>query len=523
MTQMRAARAEAARTAMAKGDFASARRFATALIAADDSDAEGHFLLGIAESSAGRVRIGITHLERAVALNPRGEYRAQLAKLYIMMRRDGDAAATLAAAEHALPADALSRDTMGCVYARLGDHGAALPHFAEAVRLEGDNSEYRYNLAATFNFLGRTDDADAALESLLTIAPDHARAHHLLASLRKHTADRNHIARLVTVRKGARDGRDRLLLGHALAKELEDVGELAKALDALLAANGEHRAQLPYSFARDAALFDAVEAAWPLPEAAGATPDDAPIFVIGMPRTGTTLIDRILSSHPGVESAGELQAMPLAVKKAAGTRTPMVMDAETIAAAAQTDMSAIGHDFLERARHHRRDPALRFTDKFPGNFLYAGFIARSLPNARIVCLRRNPMDTVLSNFRNLFAISSRYYDYSYDLLDIAAYYVRFDRLMARWRTTLSNRLIEIRYEDMVLDQDGQTRRLLEHCGLDWSDRCLTFHTSDAPVSTPSAAQVRRPIYRDSIARWRQHEAVMEPVRQFFAQEGIDIA
>jgi hypothetical protein len=210
------------------------------------------------------------------------------------------------------------------------------------------------------------------------------------------------------------------------------------------------------------------------------------------------------------------------VKKAAGTRTPTVMDPETIAAGAQADMGAIGRDYLERARHHRRDSGLRFTDKFPGNFLYAGFIARALPEARIICLRRNPMDTVLSNFRNLFAVSSRYYDYSYDLLDIAAYYVRFDRLMAQWREALPGRLIEVRYEDLVANQDGETRRLLAHCGLDWSDDCLSFHTNDAPVSTPSAAQVRRPIYRDSVARWKRHEAVLEPVRRFFERSGIAI-
>ncbi|MDB5726265.1 MAG: sulfotransferase [Novosphingobium sp.] len=492
------------------------------LIAQSGKDAEGHFLLGIAESSAGRVRAGIEHMRRAVALDPQGEYRAQLAKLHILVRQDGEAAATLREAEQALPADALSRDTMGCVYARLGDHAAALVHFTEAVRQDPRNIEYRYNQAATFNFLGRTDEADAALEALIALAPENARAHHLLASLRKQTQKHNHIARLSEARVRAQDGRDRLLLGYALSKELEDVDRPAEALDALCTANAEHRATLPYMFARDAEIFDAVEAAWPLPEAAGDAPADAPVFIIGMPRTGTTLVDRILSSHPTVESAGELQAMPLAVKKAAGTRTRTVMDPETIAAAAEADMGAIGRDYLERASHHRRDPRLRFTDKFPGNVLYAGFIARALPAARIVCLRRNPMDTVLSNFRNLFAVSSRHYDYSYDLLDIAAYYVRFDRLMAQWREALPGRLIELRYEDLVADQEAETRRLLAHCGLEWSDDCLSFHTSDAPVSTPSAAQVRRPIYRDSIARWKQHEAVLEPVRRFFEQAGIDI-
>lgn len=522
MTAPRPGQISAARSALYRGDLNSTHQFAATMVAENPRDPEGHFLLGIAESGVGRVQAGIQHLGRAVELDPQGEYRAQLAKLYTLVRRDGEAAATLQDAEQALPTDALSRDTMGCVYARLGDHGAALPHFTEAVRLEPRNTEYRYNEAATLNFLGRTDEADAQLEALLAIAPGDARAHHLLTGLRKQTPEHNHVERLTRTHAGTRDGRGRLLLGYALAKELEDIGQGDAALDTLCAANAEHRRTLPYTFARDAATFDAIEASWPALAAAPVTaaPTDAPIFVIGMPRTGTTLVDRIISSHPGVESAGELQALPIAVKKMAGTRAPTVLDSETILAAAQGDMGEIGRDFLQRASHHRRDLSLRFTDKFPGNFHYAGFIARALPEAKIVCLRRHPMDTVLSNFRNLFAVSSRYYDYSYDLLDIAAYYQRFDALMAMWREVLPGRVIEVRYEDLVTDQEGQSRRLLAHCGLDWADECLSFHTNNAPVSTPSAAQVRRPIYADSVARWKRHEAVLEPVRRFFEQAGI---
>ncbi|MCW4462940.1 sulfotransferase [Sphingomonas sp. BT-65] len=524
MTGMRAARIEAARSALSRGDLNAAHRFAATLVAENPRDAEGHFLLGVAESSAGRIQTGIRHLEQAVALDPQGEYRAQLAKLFTLVRRDGDAAAMLRDAEQAPPADALSRDTMGCVYARLGDHAAALPHFDEAVRRDPRNTEYRYNQAATLNFLGRTEEADAALETLIALAPGNARAHHLLASLRKQSTERNHVERLARTHAAARDGGDRLRLGYALAKELEDIGRPAEALDWLCEVNAEHRGTLPYTFARDAAVFDAIEASWPALAAAPASepPTDAPIFVIGVPRTGTTLVDRILSSHPDVESAGELQAMPIAVKKAAGTPGPAVMDPETIAAAVGRDLGDIGREYLQRASHHRRDPGRRFTDKFPGNFQYAGFIARALPSARIVCLRRHPMDTVLSNFRNLFAVGSRYYDYSYDLLDIAAYYDRFDRLMAFWRDALPGRVLEVRYEDLIADQEGETRRLLAHCGLAWSDDCLSFHTNSAPVSTPSAAQVRRPIYTESVARWKRHADVLEPVQRFFAAAGIAI-
>lgn len=478
----------------------------------------------MAEAGAGRVQAGIGHIARAIALDPQGEYRAQLAKLYILTRQDGAAAATLALAEGALPADALSRDTMGCVYARLGDHAAALPHFAEAVRQEPANSEYRYNEAVALNFLGRVAESEAALDALIAHAPDDARAHHLRASLRVQTVADNHVAQLAAAHDRAQAPRDKMLLGYALSKELEDIGERDAAFDRLATANAEHRATLPYTFASDGANFDAVERAWAGVGVVPATdpPADGPIFIIGMPRTGTTLIDRILSSHPDVESAGELQAMPLAVKMAAETRTRTVLDPETIAAAAAGDMGAIGRDYMRRAQHHQRGARGRFTDKFPGNFHYAGFIAQALPAATIVCLRRHPLDTVLANFRNLFAIGSRYYDYSYDLMDIARYYARFDRLMAFWQQAMPGRILELRYEDMVEDQAGATHRLLDHCGLVWADECLAFERNTTPVSTPSAAQVRRPIYRDSVARWKSHEKALEPAIRFFEQAGIAI-
>ncbi|NMN05411.1 MULTISPECIES: sulfotransferase [unclassified Novosphingobium] len=514
----------AARQALARGDLPATARTAQAVLAVAPDHAEAQFLLGLALAGVGQVRDGIAQIVSAVARDPQGEYRAQLARLLIMTREDSAAAQVLADAEGALPDDALSRDTMGCVYARLGDHAASLPHFAHAVAGEPDNLEYRYNYAAALNFVGAVDAAEAALEALLALAPGHARAHHLLASLKRHSAGANHVPRLRARLTAAQDPQDRLLLGYALAKELDDLGEDQAAFAALAAANAEHRARLPYRFETDAANFDAIVATWPALARArvSAPPAEAPIFVIGMPRTGTTLVDRIASSHAQVESAGELQAMPLAVKHAAGTRTRTVLDPETIAALAQADLGTVGHDYLARAHHHRRNPNLRFVDKFPGNFHYAGIVARCFPNARIICLRRHPMDTVLSNFRNLFAITSRYYDYSYDLMDIARYYVRFDRLMAFWHQALPGRILDVQYEDLVADQEGVTRRMLEHCGLEWDAACLDFHRNAAPVSTPSAAQVRRPLYRDALARWKRHEAALAPVAAYFAGEGITI-
>jgi hypothetical protein len=239
-----------------------------------------------------------------------------------------------------------------------------------------------------------------------------------------------------------------------------------------------------------------------------------------MPRTGTTLVDRILSSHPDVESAGELQAMPLAVKQLAGTPSRLIIDPATIAASGGIDPGAIGAAYLTRAAHHRTSGSARFTDKLPANFLYVGHIVRALPNARIVCLRRNPMDTIWSNYKNLFASQSAYYAYSYDLMDTARYYARFDRLMALWESLWPGRVLQLSYEALVADQETQTRRLLDHCGLAWDDACLSFHENKAAVATPSAAQVRRPINADSVDKWRAYAEVLSPARAFLEAQGI---
>ena len=513
----------AARAALERGNPAAAREQAVAVARQFPEQAEAHFLIGLADAAEGRVSAGIDHLQQAVALEGQGEYWAQLARLLSQAHRDGEAAQALAEAERARPADALSLDTMGCVYARLGDHAASVPCFEAALALTPGNRAFRYNLAVALSFVGRTDEAETALEGLIALDPQAGRPHHTLAGLRKQTRTRNHLARLRTTYEAARDPQDRLLLGYALSKELEDVGDLHESFQWLSRANAEHRARLAYAPAADAAIFEAIETHW---GALGDPPDDAsleaPVFVIGMPRTGTTLVDRIIGSHPQMESVGELQAMPVAVKLASGSRTRTVLDPETVLGVVSSDMARIGRAYIDRAIQHRRDPSRRWIDKFPGNFFYVGLIAKALPNARLVCLRRQPMDVVLSNFKNLFATTSRYYDYSYDLAEIAEYYVRFDRLMAFWRDRLPGRVLEIGYEDLVADQEGQTRRLLAHCGLEWSDDCLDFHNSAAPVSTPSAAQVRRPIYKDSVSKWRVHAQALEPALRVFERYGIPV-
>ena len=479
--------------------------------------------MGMAEAESGRISRALPLVHRALTQEPTVQRLAQYARLLSLGRHDADAGRIARAALTMGPADAHSLDTIGCVLARLGDHEGSVAPFEAAVAMDPENVGYRYNLAAACSFTGRVPQAREHYEALLAREPGHARAHYALATMRRCDAADNHVDRLHKVLSQTTDGLDVLRIRYALAKELEDLGRHAEAFEQLAVANSERKRALGYDFRTDAALFDAIEDCFAEGALDGPGHDDpAPIFVVGMPRTGTTLVDRILSSHPEVSSAGELQAMPLAVKEAAGTRSRVVVDAETIRASVRAEARALGERYMERAGPHRPAGRLHFIDKLPANMLYVGHIAQALPRARIVCLRRDPMDTVWSNFKNLFAPGSAYYFYSHDFMDIARYYARFDRLMALWQRRFPGRVLELKYEALVADQEGETRRLLAHCGLSWDAATLAFHQNRAAVATPSAAQVRRPINADAVGRWRVHAEALEPVRQFFIEQGIPV-
>ncbi|QQN73744.1 sulfotransferase [Croceicoccus sp. YJ47] len=515
--------ASEARNALARGDLAAASRAADALIADRPDDADGYFLLGIAAAEAGRIAKAVPLLESAIARGDDPEHCAQLARLLILMRRDGDAAAMARRALDLNPRDARTFDTIGCVLVRLSDHARAIAPFTAAVEAEPDNLDYRYNLAAALGFTGAVEDARVHYEHVLEIDPENGRTHYALAILSRQTRSDNHVDRLKIALGAARSEDDALRIRYALAKELEDLGEV-EAFRHLADANARHARNIRYDFAQDAAIFDAIEECFADGGGHGAGQpmgSRAPLFVVGMPRTGTTLVDRILSSHPDVVSAGELQAMPLGVKRLSQTASRVIIDPDTIRARRHIDPAQLASRYMAQAQHHRMDDTRRFVDKLPANFLYIGHIARSFPDAPIVCLRRNPMDTVWSNFKNLFASRSPYYAYSYDLMATARYYARFDRLMRFWDRVFPGRILQLSYEALVTAQEASTRELLSFCGLEWDAACLSFHENKAAVATPSAAQVRRPINSDGMGKWRTHAAALEPVRRWFEDQGIE--
>lgn len=463
-------------------------------------------------------------IEQALAADAnRAEYHAQHARCLALLKREAEARAAAERAEALAPGSALTLDTLGVVWSRLNEHERAVRVFERSVAAAADNPEFHYNLASSLRILGRFDEAEREYETVVRLAPRFYRAHSALADLRKQTESRNHIARLQALLEGVgADVDGELHLRHALAKELEDLGSYDSAFAHLAAGKERKRRSLGYSMATDEALFAAVERVFDSASAAAgaaACSSAEPLFVVGMPRSGTTLVERILSSHSLVGSAGESQNFGVCLKRAAATPGNRVLDPPTIERGVHCDLAAVGRQYLESTRPSAADKP-HFVDKLPLNFFYIGFIHLALPNAQIVCLRRHPLDSCLSLYRQLFAVTFSYYNFTYDLADIGRYYVLFDRLLAHWRQVLPGKVLEVQYEALVADQERETRRLLEFCGLPWEAACLDFQANPAPVATASSVQVREPLYNTSVGRWRRYAANLGPLISQLRAAGI---
>jgi tetratricopeptide (TPR) repeat protein len=479
---------------------------------------------GVTAAEHGRVAEGIAQIREAIVADPHNaEALAQLGRWLSQTHHHAEALEAIERALALAPKLAVTVDTIGVVFARAGRHERACECFERAVVLDPARADVRFNLASTLKFLGRFDAARAAYEACLTVDPRHARAHWALAQLVRATPVDNRIERLEKLlAAGSLDARDELLVRHALARELEDLGRLEESFAHLAAGKARQRAALRYDVAADLRLFEATMQTFParsdLPVRDVHLGKEA-IFVVGLPRTGTTVVERILTSHVDVASVGESPNFGVLLKRATGSRSQRVLDEATILRSDQVDFDALGREYLASTRPVAA-AKLRFVDKTPLNFFYLGHIARALPAARLVVLRRDPRDTGLSLFRQLFATRFSYYGFALDLRDIARYYAAFDRLVAHWADVLPGQVLEVQYEALVKAPVAESRRLFAYCGLAWDPAVIEFERNPAPVATASAVQVRQPLNAASVGRWRRYESQLAPLVETLAGLGV---
>jgi len=234
-------------------------------------------------------------------------------------------------------------------------------------------------------------------------------------------------------------------------------------------------------------------------------------------------VERILSSHSQVESLGELRALPLAVYRTSGVTDNQVLTSEVISKAANANKSQVADTYIKQLSGHlnKLDSASNYLiDKLPLNFLYLGFIRQTMPEARIICVRRNPADTILSNFRQLFAIDFSHYQYHYDLEDTARYYLQFHQLMQHWQSLYGDQLLQVSYDQLVSEPETVTQTMLEYLDIDWQAQCLKFHLNPTAVATASSAQVREPLYTGASGRWQRYRDQLRPALDILDQAGI---
>jgi tetratricopeptide (TPR) repeat protein len=421
-----------------------------------------------------------------------------------------------AAIGRAIALNANSHDAvnaMGRVAFERGDSAGALANFRAALALKPDLADAYNNMGNALKELGKLQEAQAAYLEALRLDPNIVGVYVNLADSRKFTSGDPHLEAMekLAAKTEGLSKTDRLQLDFALGKAYADIKDHDRSFRHLFARNAGKRAAISYDERATFALFDRIEAVFTrqliAAKSGSGDPSAMPIFVIGMPRSGTTLVEQIIASHAAVHGAGELQTLNdivLTVRAADGTTIPYP---DFVPGLDATACKQIGARYAGRLREF--SSKAHVTDKMPANHLFAGLIHLALPNAKIIHTIRNPVDTCVSCFSKLFTAEQ---NFSYDLAELGRYYRHYERLMAHWRRVLpAGRILDVKYEDVVGDLEGQARRVIAHCALPWDERCLSFHKTGRPVRTASATQVRQPIYRSAVGRWRAYEKHLGPL------------
>jgi tetratricopeptide (TPR) repeat protein len=504
------------------GEPVRAMRHIRRALDAEPGNAQSHYNLGIAFKDQERWPEAADAFAQAVQLDEdNSDYQASLGNALRLAGRPGEAVQVLerglrkATGNRSLKLNlALAQNDLGARLVRTGDPAQALRHFIRAVELEPRHAQAQLNLGLTLEQIGELERAAQHYRAAIGAKADFADAHFQLAHLRTHASTEAEISAMKSLvdEPGATEP-DRIRLAYGLGFALESAGRHAEAFTFMNRAHELQSQRTRFDLAKATERFELIRDVFDVqrlrrPEASG-NPDERPVFITGMPRSGTTLAEQVLSGHPAVHATGESMALARAARLLSPGQLPFPeglerLREEQLAAAAETWLADRAGDAGD---------ALRVTDTTPMNFLFAGLAALLFPDARFVFCLRDPMDNGLSIYRQMLTGAN---EFTHTLENLGGYYRLHRDLLDHWASALRERALFLQYEDLVRDNEPQVRRLLEFCGLPFDERCLRFYESDRVVRSPSAAQVRQPVFDTSIGAWKNYRQELQPLKDALA-------
>jgi len=505
-------------TALTEGRLADAERLLRVHLARQPDDPPALRMLADLAMRALRWDDAAELLDRCLARAPDfTAARHDLAVVRHEQHRHGEALAELERLLATEPRNPAYLNLKANVLGRAGDHVRAIEAFEAVLADYPSNPRIWMAYGDALKTAGRTEDGIAAYRHSLALAPGFGEAWWSLANLKTiHFAPADLAAMQSQLARTDLSADDRLHLHFALGKALEDAEQFEASFDHYAEANRVRRAIVPYDAAATTEYVERVSSIFTEdfvePRRDWGCEAEDPIFVVGLPRSGSTLVEQILASHSAVEGTMELPDV-IDIARSLATRpgtTARPGYPDVLARLDATELRTLGEEYLRRTRLHRRSGRPRFIDKMPNNWMHVGLIHLMLPNARIIDVRREPMACGWSCFRQQFA---RGQEFTYSLEDIGRYYRDYLELMAHFDTVLPGRVLHVRYERLVEDTEAEVRRLLAHCGLPFEPACLRFHETTRAVATASSEQVRRPIYREALDQWRHYEPWLEPLKR----------
>jgi len=468
-----------------------------------------HFL-GVIAHQVGKHEIAVNLIENAIKINPNvPDFYNNCGEAYRALNRNDLALIRYEQALAIKPDFAVVHGNLGIALHDLGRQNEAIACYQQALAIMPDYAEAHNNLGAALQDLGRRDEAIVCYEQAIVFKPNYAAAHRHLAMIKPKQEQIPIIEKLLTDPIVSEE--DAMHYHYALGNVFNDTKSYTQAFEHYLQANTLKRNTITYDLQNYSTFIDrlinAYSTSYSQDKTTGGSDSELPVFIVGMPRSGTTLVEQIISSHSQVYGAGELNSFERIEKVITKQFEVSSPYPECLPLCNDSIIEKYSAGYLKELEDYSQE-ATRITDKMPGNFIRIGLIKTLFPRARIIHCQRNALDTCTSIFLNYFENG---HTYSFDLIELGQYYLEYERLMAYWHSLFPDEILNVQYEYLVESQETVSRQLIKHLGLEWDEKCLDFHLNERTVDTTSSLQVRKPIYKNSINRWKQYEKHLTPL------------